>query len=87
MSDNRHYRKWILQMPLGFLIISIGILVIMYTANKKAEDEWLMWGIVSLTIINAGLALLGNAIVHKVKSDLIQKNRSKRSSSRSSDDE
>lgn len=74
-------------MPLGFLIISIGILVIMYTANKKAEDEWLMWGIVSLTIINAGLALLGNAIVHKVKSDLIQKNRSKRSSSRSSDDE
>jgi hypothetical protein len=74
-------------MPLGFLVVSAGILVIMYTANKKAEDEWLMWGIISLTVINAGLAILGNAVVHKVKSDLIQKNRSKRSSHRSSDEE
>jgi uncharacterized membrane protein HdeD (DUF308 family) len=72
---NKHYQKWLLQMPLGFLLVSGGILVIMYAANKRASDEWLIWGIISVTILNAGLGLLGNAYVHKVKSDLKRKQR------------
>ena len=64
-------------MPLGFLLVSGGILVIMYAANKRASDEWLIWGIIAVTILNAGLGLLGNAYVHKVKSDLIRKQRTK----------
>jgi hypothetical protein len=74
---NKHYEKWLLQMPAGFLLVSVGILVIMYSANKRASDEWLVWGIISVTILNAGLALLGNAYVHKVKSDLIRKQRTR----------
>lgn len=65
-------------MPAGFVLISAGILVIMYSANNQAADEWLIWGIISVTIINSGLALLGNALIHKVKSDLIQKSRPKK---------
>ena len=60
-------------MPIGFLMINAGILVIMYSANKRASDEWLLWGIVSAAIITSGLGILGNAYIHKVKSDLIRK--------------
>ena len=70
---NKHYQKWILQMPFGFLLTALGILIIMFAANKRSSDEWLIWGLISITVINAGLALLGNAFVHKVKSDLIRK--------------
>ena len=54
-------------------MINAGILVIMYSANKRASDEWLLWGIVSAAIITSGLGILGNAYIHKVKSDLIRK--------------
>jgi hypothetical protein len=74
---NKHYQKWLLQMPIGFLLISAGVLVLMYAANKRASDEWLIWGIVSLTILNAGLGILGNALIHKVKSDLMRRQRTK----------
>lgn len=60
-------------MPVGFLLVGGGIVVVMYSANKRASDEWLMWGIISAAIITAGLAILGNAYIHKVKSDLIRK--------------
>jgi uncharacterized membrane protein HdeD (DUF308 family) len=74
---NKHYQKWFFQMPMGFLLIDAGILLIMYSANKRASDEWLMWGIVSSAIITSGLAILGNAYVHKVKSDLIRKQKTR----------
>jgi uncharacterized membrane protein HdeD (DUF308 family) len=74
---NKHYQKWLLQMPFGFLLVGAGIIVIMYSANKRASEEWLIWGIISATIITAGLGILGNAYIHKVKSDLIRKQRSK----------
>jgi hypothetical protein len=74
---NKHYHKWLLQMPVGFLLVGAGIIVIMYSANKRASDEWLIWGLISATIITAGLGILGNAYIHKVKSDLIRKQRSR----------
>jgi uncharacterized membrane protein len=78
---NKHYRKWIIRMPIGFFLVSVGILVIMYAANKQASDEWLIWGIISMTVINGGLALLGNAYTHKIKSDLMRKQRVKEKNS------
>jgi len=64
-------------MPMGFLLIDAGILLIMYSANKRASDEWLIWGIVSAAVITSGLGVLGNAYIHKVKSDLIRKQKTK----------
>jgi hypothetical protein len=74
---NKHYQKWFFQMPMGFLLINAGIFVIMYSANKRASDEWLLWGIVSAAIITSGLGVLGNAYIHKVKSDLIRKQKTR----------
>jgi len=74
---NKHYQKWFFQMPMGFLLINAGVLVIMYSANKRASDEWLLWGIVSAAIFTSGLAILGNAYIHKVKSDLIRRQKTR----------
>lgn len=47
----------------------------MYSANKRASDEWLIWGVISASVITSGLGILGNAFIHKVKSDLMKKQR------------
>jgi len=64
-------------MPIGFLLVGAGVVVIMYAANKRASDEWLIWAIISVAILNSGLGILGNAYIHKVKSDLIRKQRTR----------
>jgi len=62
-------------MPLGFLIVSTGILLVMYAAERKIADQWFLWGAAAAITINIGLALLGSALIHKMKSDLIRKTR------------
>ncbi len=74
---NKHYKRWLLQMPAGFVLIAAGILVITYSMANRAQDDWLIWGMAAAVIFNLGLSLLGNAYVHKVKSDLIRKERNK----------
>lgn len=64
-------------MPLGFLLIAGGVLLIMYGANKIATEDWLVWGIACAVILVIGLGLLGSALIHKVKSDLIRRERRK----------
>ena len=66
---NKHYQKWFLQMPLGFLMIDAGILLIMYSANKRASDEWLIWGIVAAAIITSGLGCWATPTQSKIRSD------------------
>jgi len=72
---NRHYKKWMLQMPVGFILVACGILLIVYAGNKRAAEDWLNWGVVAAIIVTVGLGILGSSFVHKVKSDLIRKGR------------
>ena len=64
-------------MPLGFLLIAGGVLLIMYGSNKIGADDWLIWGIACAIVLIIGLALLGSALIHKIKSDLIRRERRK----------
>ena len=59
---NKHYQKWVLQMPFGFLLTAGGILVIMYAANKRASDEWLIWGIIWLRTRNLYITIVAHAV-------------------------
>jgi hypothetical protein len=74
---NRHYKKWWLQMPIGFLFVSAGILAIDYSLDRRPNDEWPVWVVVSIVLFNLGIGFLGSAFIHKVKSDLIRKERVK----------
>jgi divalent metal cation (Fe/Co/Zn/Cd) transporter len=76
MSTNRHRQKYLLSLLAGLGLVSGGILIVLYTSRlDKGEErtEWMIWAVAALSLINSGLYLLGNAFVHKVKSDLIRK--------------
>jgi len=74
---NKHFKRWLLKMPLGFLFIAAGIAAIIYPVfNRPREgEEWMIWGAASIVTFIIGLIFLGNAYVHKVKSDLIKRGR------------
>jgi hypothetical protein len=62
----------------GLTLVSGGILVIFYISFLKSKpQEWYVWAAVSLILTNTGLYLLGNAFVHKVKADLIRRQKQK----------
>ncbi len=55
-------------------LITTAILVIMHACFTQAETgHWYLWGIIAAVIFNTGLALLGSAYIHKMKSDMIRR--------------
>ncbi len=59
-------------------LVTAAIIVIMYACFTQAgTGHWYLWGIIAAVVLNTGLVLLGSAYVHKMKSDMIrrQKNR------------
>jgi hypothetical protein len=78
---NRHRQKYLVRLLAGLGIVSGGILVIIYTSFiKSREQEWYIWGAAAIALINSGLFILGSAFVHKVKADLIRKQKQKEQS-------
>jgi uncharacterized membrane protein HdeD (DUF308 family) len=72
--SNTHQDRYITKLLLGFAFITGGILLIFYTTFERArQDDWYLWGIIASVSINLGLYFLMSAIVHKVKSDLIKR--------------
>jgi peptidoglycan/LPS O-acetylase OafA/YrhL len=75
---NRHREKYLIRLLAGLGLISGGILVIIYTSFlKNRQQEWYIWGAIAIIVVNSGLVLLGSAFVHKVKADLIRKQKQK----------
>jgi membrane protease YdiL (CAAX protease family) len=74
---NRHFKKWIWQFPLGLLLVSAGITVIVYSIQHRPGEEWKIWTAIAIVILDVGLAFLGSSLIHKIKSDLIRRERSR----------
>ena len=72
---NKHYTRWLLKMPLGFLFIAAGIVAIIYPVYNRPDEEWMIRGSISIAGFIIGLIFLGSAFIHKVKSDLIKRGR------------
>jgi uncharacterized membrane protein HdeD (DUF308 family) len=76
--SNNHQEKYITKLLFGFTFITAGILFILYAAFERTrQEDWYFWGIVASVLINAGLYFLLTAFVHKVKSDLIKKQKTR----------
>lgn len=76
--NKKHEKKYTINMLLGFILTTIGIFSISYVAfTNDPKFDWIFWGALSAFLINAGLLFLGSALVHKVKADLIRKQRQK----------
>ena len=75
MSINRE-RKFIINMLVGLLFTTTGIFSILYAClTIQNEKDWFIWAVISVVTINAGLLFLGSSIIHKVKADLIRRQR------------
>ncbi|HEX7903151.1 MAG TPA: hypothetical protein VF487_04660 [Chitinophagaceae bacterium] len=72
--SNSHQEKYITKLLIGVAFITAGIFVILYACfNRTAKDDWYFWGLVSSVAINTGVILVGSGFVHKMKSDLIKR--------------
>jgi hypothetical protein len=72
--SNSHSEKFLSKLLIGFVFITAAILSILYASfEKSATDDWYLWGIVASLAFNLGLYFLLEAFVHKVKSDLIKR--------------
>jgi len=77
MSD-RHYEKWFFKSIIGFLLTGGGVFFMYYSVTfLEAEEMWVYYALISGLSVAAGVLFLSNAAVHKMKSDLIKKQRLK----------
>jgi uncharacterized membrane protein HdeD (DUF308 family) len=76
--SNDHQEKYITKLLFGFTFITAGILLILYAAFERTrQEDWYFWGVIASVLVNGGLYFLLTAFVHKVKSDLIRKQKSR----------
>jgi len=61
---NDHYEKWNRFAPLALLIVGVGVSIIGDATIGKARGRrgWVLKGTLGLIVLNAGLALFGEAV-------------------------
>lgn len=73
---SKHYRNWLIQAPLGLVLIGFGACLIAESAMLKASGaawtQWVLAGTVSLSVFNAGLSIFGNSILERVRYERTQ---------------
>ena len=71
---NNHLNKYTTKMLLGITLVTAGIFLSIYIAvNPPLHRDWYFWALSVAGIVNTGLLLLCMAFVHKIKADLIRK--------------
>ncbi len=75
---NSHSDKYVTNLLLGFSFVIGSIFLLLFPVfEKEQKDDWYIWAIVASLILCIGLYFLVSAAVHKVKSDLIKRQRSR----------
>jgi hypothetical protein len=68
------YQKWLLFAPLGLATIGLGASLLGHSIGLKVQGAtpltWFAWGTVSLAVLNAGVAVFGDAVKHRVLHEL-----------------
>lgn len=65
-------------MLIGLIFTTAGVASIIYACFMKSQQQdWIFWSIVSTIAINSGLLFLCSGVVHKVKADLIRRQKQK----------
>lgn len=76
--SNSHRQKYITRLLMGLGFVTGGVLVLAYISLVKSRpNEWYVWVFAATVLINGGLLCLGSAVIHKVKSDLIRRQKQK----------
>jgi hypothetical protein len=72
-----HLQTWRIFSPLGLTLVGFGASLLGHSIELKTTGAsslvWFVWGTVSLIVLNAGLAVFGDAIKHRVLYELEQR--------------
>jgi len=70
----QHLQKWQRFSPLGLALVGMGASMLGHSIELKTTGAtfitWFSWGTISLVVLNAGLAVFGDAIKHRVLFEL-----------------
>jgi hypothetical protein len=65
-----HRRAWLIKAPLGLVILSFGLCLVVEACLFKAGGaptlQWIAYGTIALTVFNAGLCLLVDSVRHRL---------------------
>lgn len=66
---DQHYEQWSSLAPRGLLIIGFGATLLAHSSSLKTRKkpfwQWLILGTISLIVLNAGVAIFGEAVKHR----------------------
>jgi len=78
--SNSHEKKFVINILIGLVFTTLGVSSIIYACfTKENQNDWIFWATIPVILINTGLLFIGSAVVHKVKADLIRRQRQKSS--------
>ena len=76
--QNNHQGKYVRKLFVGVIFVTAGIFGLVYfLKTTETTSPWYIWSGGMATLIKAGLILICNAFVHKIKADLIRKQKQK----------
>ncbi len=73
---DKHRAGYINNLLAGILLISSGLFIIFFAVFKGiSREDWFLWALAACILVNTGIFFAGSGFVHKVKSDLIRRQR------------
>lgn len=67
---DQHYERWSTLAPQGLLLTGLGLTLVTHAGGQRTTGRsplrWLLSGLLGLIAFNAGLALFGEAVKHRV---------------------
>jgi hypothetical protein len=76
-AADSHFWHWLIEAPLGLLLIGAALSVfgqsVIYKSRGESLRKWFWWGTLSLVIFNAGICVFGDAVRHRVLYELSAK--------------
>lgn len=76
MNRNKLKKYWLLHAVGGLLLTGSGLSIFGEALIRKWDNadfwDWTLWGTVALIVFNAGISLVGQAVVFRVKLDKLR---------------
>lgn len=71
MNKQQYYRRWLLQAPIGLVLIGFGACLIAEAAMDKYDGapvwQWVAYGTLALVVFNSGLSIFGDSILQRAR--------------------
>jgi len=73
-----HADRYLTKLLFGFAFISASVFVIVFACFERVKyDDWYGWGLLASVLLCFGVYLISSAFVHKMKNDLLKRQKSK----------